>query len=132
MMPEFSILICDDEMDLAGELAEFFAASGWTPFVHTSAPDALEALHGGLAPTCLLTDLRIAGFDGAELVAATRRLPAELQPGILAIMTGHVVNTARANDYGAHLLYVKPVDPDLLLNDLELLISERGLSPQGG
>ncbi|WP_348927831.1 response regulator [Aquabacter sp. CN5-332] len=131
-MGGFSILICDDETDLAGELGEFFTTSGWSTIVRTTAPDALEALHGGLAPTCLLTDLRIGEFDGAELVTAARRLPPHLQPSILAIMTGHVVDSTGAGDFGVDFLYVKPIDPDVVLNDLELLLSVRGDAPQEG
>lgn len=117
-----SILICDDEADLAGELGEFFSACGWQTIVHTTAPDALEALHAGLAPTCLLTDLRIGHFSGAELVAATRRLPKALQPQVYCIMTGHVVESTEAKDFGADLLFIKPLDPDLALNDIQKLI----------
>ncbi|MBA4791102.1 MAG: response regulator [Pseudomonadota bacterium] len=126
-----SILICDDEADLAGELGEFFSACGWYAMVHTSAPDALEALHAGAAPTCLLTDLRVGHFSGAELVSATRRLPAGLQPRIYCIMTGHVLDTTEAKDFGVDLLYVKPIDPDLVLNDIQAFLAETYNSPVG-
>ncbi len=119
MSEDQSILICDDEADLAGELGEFFSACGWRTIVHLGAPDALEALHAGAAPTCLLTDLRVGHFSGAELVAATRRLPAHLQPRVYCLMTGHVLDTSEAKDFGVDLLYVKPIDPDMVLNDIQ-------------
>ncbi|WP_164738588.1 response regulator [Aquabacter cavernae] len=131
MIREPSILICDDEADLAGELGEFFAACGWRAMVHTSAPDALEALHAGAAPTCLLTDLRVGHFSGAELVSATRRLPNQLQPLIYCIMTGHVLDTTAAKDFGVDLLYLKPIDPDLVLSDIQSFLEDTFKLPTG-
>lgn len=131
MTQEPSILICDDEADLAGELGEFFAACGWRAIVHTSAPDALEALHAGATPTCLLTDLRVGHFSGAELVSATRRLPGRLQPQIYCLMTGHVLDTSEAKDFGVDLLYLKPIDPDMVLSDIQSFLADAYNSPVG-
>ncbi|TCT07910.1 response regulator [Aquabacter spiritensis] len=120
-----SILICDDEADLAAELGEYMSANGWIAMVATSAPDALAVLEGGVTPTCLLTDLRIAEYDGAELVTAARSLPPALQPQIFVMMTGHVVDASEAADFGVDLLYLKPIDPDAILGDICAALSRR-------
>jgi DNA-binding response OmpR family regulator len=122
-MRERSILVCDDEVELAEELGEFFGSLGWRVAVSRSAAEAEEKLRSGFAPTCLLTDLRLSDLDGAALVAIARRLPAALRPAIVAVITGHVVDSIEAADLGADLLYVKPAEPFDILADIERLTS---------
>ncbi len=123
MMAARSILICDDEAELAEELGEFFVSCGWEVRVCISAPAALAALYNGFAPSCLLTDLRIADHDGAELVAHTRGLPKHLQPQVVAIITGHVVSETAAAEFNADFLFVKPIDPVIVMDGIEKLLS---------
>ncbi len=131
-MAERSILICDDEAELAEELGEFFLSCGWEVMVCITAPAALAALYNGFSPSCLLTDLRIADHDGAELVAHSRALPKHLQPKIVAIITGHVVSETDAADFDADFLFVKPIDPAVVIDGIEKLLSgTSGASPGG-
>ncbi|MGU3496082.1 response regulator [Xanthobacteraceae bacterium A53D] len=123
MSGEHSILICDDEAELAEELGEFFVSMGWTASVVFTSPDAFAVLENGLVPDCLLTDLRIADHDGAELVAQVRQLPKGLQPKVIAIITGHVVSETEAAEFHADHLFVKPVDPVLVMEVVERLLS---------
>jgi DNA-binding response OmpR family regulator len=116
-----SILVCDDEPELAEELGEFLSASGWDTHVCVSGREAQRLLAGGLAPTCLLTDLRMADFDGADLISAARGLAPAARPRVIAVMTGHVVDRVGAADVGADVLYIKPIDVDALLRDLTRL-----------
>jgi CheY-like chemotaxis protein len=116
-----SILVCDDEAELAEELGEFFGGHGWRVRVSASAIEAEDVLQAGFAPTCLLTDLRLADVDGAALVAFARNLPPELRPEFVAVITGHVVDSIEAADLGADLLYVKPAEPFEILADIERL-----------
>lgn len=122
-MPGYSILICDDEQELAEELGEFFSSLGWSVRVCLTAPAARAALHDGFVPNCLLTDLRIADHDGAELVSHVRGLPKELQPKVVAIITGHVVSETEAADFKADFLFVKPVDPVVVMEGIERLLA---------
>ncbi|GGF47581.1 hypothetical protein GCM10007301_03640 [Azorhizobium oxalatiphilum] len=124
MTIERSILIVDDETELAEELGEFFVSMGWQARVCFTAPAAYAALQEGLAPDCLLTDLRIADHDGAELVAQVRQMPKDLQPKVVAIITGHVVSETEAADFNADYLFVKPVDPVLVMEVVERLLSD--------
>ncbi|WP_245263389.1 response regulator [Azorhizobium doebereinerae] len=122
-MDDRSILIVDDEIELAEELGEFFVSMGWQAKVCFTAPAAMAALEDGLAPSCLLTDLRIADHDGAELVARVRKMPKHLQPKVVAIITGHVVSETEAADFHADFLFVKPVDPVIVMEGVERLLS---------
>ena len=113
-----SILICDDEAELVEEMAEFLAAAGWQTHACLAGGNALRLLRDGLAPDCLLTDLRLGDLDGEALVASVRWLPEWLRPQVVAVMTGHVVDQLRAADLGVDHLYVKPIDPFVVVADL--------------
>ncbi|MBS7538417.1 response regulator [Ancylobacter lacus] len=126
------MLICDDEIDLAQELGEFFANEGWEVEVCVSGTQAIRLLQGGLAPQVLLTDLRIGTFNGVEVVAAARQLPAGSRPAVTVILTGHVVGSAVAADFACDLLYAKPVDPDLLLREVVSLLALRKACAERG
>ncbi len=125
MTRRHSMLICDDEADLAQELGEYFANEGWEVEVCVSGAEAVRLLEAGLAPQVLLTDLRIGTFNGGEVVAAARRQPAGARPAVTVILTGHVVGSAVPADFACDLLYAKPVDPDLLLREVVSLLALR-------
>ena len=113
-----SILICDDEVELVDELAEYLAAMGWRVRVVTRGEEAEAVLRGGVRPECLLTDLRILDYDGADLVALARSLPAENQPLVVGVMTGHLDDGVTAADLGADTIFFKPIDGDALSREL--------------
>jgi len=117
-MPK-SILICDDEQELAEELAEFFLASGWRVEICFSVPMALHLLSHDAQPDCILTDLRVAQYSGADIIKAVRSRPQELPPILIALMTGHVLGDMQASDFGADLFYVKPIDPACIMDEIE-------------
>jgi len=113
-----SILICDDEVELADELAEYLEAVGWRVRVVTRGQEAETALRDGVRPECLLTDLRILDYDGTDLVALARSLPLEDQPLVVGVMTGHLDDGVTAADLGADTIFFKPIDVDVLSREL--------------
>jgi DNA-binding response OmpR family regulator len=113
-----SILICDDEVELAEELCEFLSGDGWRVRVATTGHDAEAILRGGIRPECLLTDLRILDYDGTRLVALARSLPAERQPAVIGVMTGHLDDGVTAAEIGADAIFFKPIDGDVLSSEL--------------
>jgi CheY-like chemotaxis protein len=121
-MPGRSILICDDEVELAAEIGEYLDALGWMVRVTYSGPAAMEMLNSGDRVDCLLTDLRIADFDGADLIAYARGLPLDRQPTVIGVITGHLEEWIEASDIGADALHIKPIDPDRLAEHLATLI----------
>lgn len=117
-MGQLSILICDDEVELADELAEYLEAMGWSVRVVTRGPEAEVMLQAGIRPECLLTDLRVLDYNGADLIALARSLPAERRPLVIGAMTGHLDDGVTAADLGADVIFFKPIDVDTLSRDL--------------
>ncbi|MCK0207888.1 response regulator [Starkeya koreensis] len=109
-----SMLICDDEEELAHELGEYFSFAGWSVEVCVTAQDAIDRLCNRPGPLVLLTDLRIGPFDGRQVVAAARARPEGERPRMIVIVTGHVMDNVSAADFDSDHLCVKPVDPDEL------------------
>jgi DNA-binding response OmpR family regulator len=117
-MERRSIIVCDDELELANEIGEFFDSNGWRVLVCGSASHVRQALSEGFVATCLLTDLRLGDGNGAELIEFARRLPPGRRPKVIAMITGHAADPAAAGNFGADLLYFKPVDPFVVLADV--------------
>lgn len=118
-----SVLICDDELDLAEELGEFFTSLGWTVTVCNAGHEAARLLQSGLAPACLLTDLRLGDMDGAGLVEVARRLPEPIRPRVVVVITGNILGCATKASLDADLLRLKPIDPVTLAQDMEEMLS---------
>lgn len=114
-----TMLICDDEEELAHELGEYFTSAGWEVEVCIAAAAAIDRLQRFPAPQVLITDLRIGAVDGREVVAAARALPKDGPPPMIVIITGHVMNSAVAADFDSDTLCVKPIDPEELSAAIE-------------
>jgi CheY-like chemotaxis protein len=121
-----SVLICDDERDLADELGEFLEGLGWGVTVCNTGRDAERLLVSGLAPACLLTDLRLGDMDGARLVAVARHLPQSIRPRVIVVITGNILGCDTKASLNADLLRLKPIDPVTLAQDMEDLLLLRG------
>ncbi|BBK42285.1 hypothetical protein STVA_23050 [Allostella vacuolata] len=131
-MPPRSVLICDDEPELAEEIAEFFIALGWSARIVNSGPEALRLLESGFSPTFLMTDLRMPGMTGEELIARVRRLPAHLRPRYVVVVTGHIWETMTPAEFDADRLFTKPIDPDALVAELDRMTGALPAGPYRG
>jgi len=102
-----TVLVVDDNHELAENLAEILGMRGFAAVVANSAEEALpRALTDGA--DLLVTDFRLPGMSGAELVRRLR----EKREGLRAIvMSAYTDDTtvAAARDAGADFL-PKPVD----------------------
>jgi two-component system, OmpR family, manganese sensing response regulator len=105
------VLIVDDNLELAENISEILNIEGCSTAVSTNAEDALPtALDGSI--TVLLTDYRLPGMTGAELVKQVRQRRAALPALVMSAFTDErTVNDAR--EAGARFL-PKPVDFSLL------------------
>jgi CheY-like chemotaxis protein len=123
-----SILIVDDEPDVAelfrqrfrrevrqGLYVLHFAASG---------EEALERLDTGIRPELIviLSDINMPGMDGLALLREIKTRWADL-PVMMVTAYGDDERRRRAGEYGALEFITKPVDFDLLKEQLRQLPS---------
>ena len=129
-MMEPVIVICDDEVDLLSELAEWFECNGWTVRTARTVGEALAQLCPGPI-TCLITDRWTA--NGDDLLRRVDAMPASRRPGLVAMMTGDIEVEVRPCPPGADLFLLKSVDPGSMLEAISArLAARRGASPSGG
>jgi len=108
------ILVVDDEVNARSALAELLRDQGFD--VETAA-DAFKALgkFESFAPQVVVTDLKMPGMDGVELV---KKLRAEAEPPAVVVMTafGAVETAVDAMRAGAADYLTKPLNlPELLV-----------------
>ena len=114
-MPEGRILVVDDEDSQRTVLAGFLKKRGFTVTTAASAEDALKAAHAA-PPDLVLTDLRMPGMTGVDLMKRLRSANPELQVIVMTAF-GTVANAVDAMKHGAADYLTKPVD----LEELEVL-----------
>ncbi len=111
------VLVVDDEVNARAALAELLRDEGYT--VETAA-DAFKALGklGDFAPEVVLTDLKMPGMDGLELL---RKLRAQDPEAVVLVMTafGAVDTAVSAMKEGAADYLTKPLN----MTELVLVLS---------
>jgi DNA-binding response OmpR family regulator len=101
------VLIVDDNQDLAENIAEILAMRGYATEIATSAEEALpKALPDG--PAMLVTDYRLPGMTGADLVREIRQKREAVRAVVISAYTDERTISA-ARSAGADFL-PKPVD----------------------
>ena len=74
-MKHSGILVVDDESVIAEELCEFLSSFDYTCQKALSVNEALALIETNLHITLILTDMRMPGRDGAELIQALQEMP---------------------------------------------------------
>ncbi|HLU66941.1 MAG TPA: sigma-54 dependent transcriptional regulator, partial [Kofleriaceae bacterium] len=124
------ILIVDDEANARMALAELLRDEGYA--VETAA-DGFKALPKleELAPDLLLTDLRMPGMDGIELMGRARQIDPEIAA---VVMTAHgaVDSAVAAMRQGAADYLTKPINVDALVIVLDRALERRQLRREAG
>ncbi len=109
--------LIDDDSDVRSALALLLRAAG---FDVTPWPDARAFLErrAGAAPGCIVTDVRMPGLSGLQLL---EKLGAEADGWPVVVITGHgdVAACRRAFRGGAVDFLTKPVDEQVLLEAIE-------------
>jgi DNA-binding response OmpR family regulator len=101
------VLIVDDNQDLAENIAEILSMKGFVTEIATSAEEALpKALPDG--PGILVTDYRLPGMTGADLVREVRQQRRTVRAVVISAYTDDRTIFA-ARSAGADFL-PKPVD----------------------
>ena len=119
------ILVVDDESNARNALAEILKEEGYA--VETAA-DGFKALGhvSGFAPDVVLTDLKMPGMDGVELLRKVRDGDADIQVVVMTAF-GAVDTAVTAMREGAADYLTKPLNTDELLVVLERALERRKL-----
>lgn len=112
-----TVHVIDDDEAVRRALAMLLRSTGFRAETHVSGLAFLDALaRPGRVPTeCVLTDVRMPGLDGIELL---RRLKERGFPGPIIVMTAHgdVSTAVQAMKAGAIDFIEKPFDDEALLS----------------
>jgi two-component system response regulator FixJ len=127
MSGKIAIALVDDDAAVLDSLRLYFAAVGHDVTVFVEAHSLLEALAAGLAPDCIVSDIRMPGLSGLDL---QRELAGRGVAIPLILITGHgdVEMAVGAIKAGAHDFIEKPFDERRLLASIEDAVSQRGRS----
>jgi len=119
------ILIVDDHLEMAAMLAEALQEAGFLTEALASGERALERLEAG-GVDALVTDLRMDGMGGLELLAASRRLDPK-RPVIVMTAYGAIDTAVDSIRQGAYHYLTKPFPPEELEIFLRRALEERQL-----
>jgi two-component system response regulator HydG len=119
------VLVVDDHLEMAEMLAEALQDAGFEAEALASGPAALERLEGG-GVDALVTDLRMDGIGGLELLAASKRLSPQ-RPVIVMTAYGAIETAVASIRQGAYHYLTKPFQAEELEIFLRRALDERDL-----
>ena len=115
-MKDATIFIVDDDLSVRRSLARLLMSAGYDVVACATAEEflALDVAR----PACLVTDVRMPGMTGLDLLEALRSSGRDL-PIILSSGDADAASAAQASARGAFRFVSKPFEPDELLGALE-------------
>ncbi|HEX9983420.1 MAG TPA: sigma-54 dependent transcriptional regulator [Thermoanaerobaculia bacterium] len=108
------LLIVEDKESLAHMLRETVEAEGLEADVIMNGRDAMRRLAEGRRYLVVLTDLRLPGADGIQVLRQAKESDADC-PVIVMTAYGTIENAVEAMKLGAYDFLQKPVDVDVLV-----------------
>jgi CheY-like chemotaxis protein len=116
----FSVLIVEDEEDVAKMLQTFLESQGG--YKVSTASDGINALLtvGRDRPDLMILDIKIPGVDGIEVCRQIKADP-KGKTAIIAI-SGQSDNGTKATEAGADAFISKPLDLDAMLGQVKKLL----------
>lgn len=113
------VLVIEDNRDSADTLQKLLEVCGYAVTVAYNARDGLDAARE-TQPDVVLCDIGLPDTDGFALAAALREDPATASARLIALTAyGTDLDRARSMKAGFEMHLVKPVDPRILLDELD-------------
>ncbi|MGH9344654.1 MAG: sigma-54-dependent transcriptional regulator, partial [Terriglobia bacterium] len=129
-MPTDRILIVDDESDMVESWARLLRSQGYQCFATTASAEALRLLESE-HPDLLLTDLKMPGTDGMEMLRRAHEIDRQMP---VIVLTGHasIESAVAAVKAGAFDYLAKPSSNDQLKIAVERALNRRRLELENG
>lgn len=108
---EPSVLLVDDEAPTLGEFREWFELHGITCGIESDSRAALQRIVQAPEIKVVVTDLRMPGLSGAELIAQTRN---EAGRQVRFIICSGYCDAGVRDQFADIPIFEKPVDPERL------------------
>jgi DNA-binding NtrC family response regulator len=119
------ILIVDDEKHISAALASLVKAEGFKALVRSDGAAALETIRTQ-SPHLMLTDLKMPGMDGMELMRRAKDLDPDM-PIVMVTAYAEVQGAVKAIKAGAHDYLPKPFNNQEVVRIIHRALSERDL-----
>ncbi|MBH3429015.1 sigma-54-dependent transcriptional regulator [Pseudomonas alkylphenolica] len=120
-----SVMVVDDEASIRTAVEQWLSLSGFNVQLFSRASDCLEQLPEHF-PGVILSDVRMPGMDGLQLLEQLQTRDADL-PVILLTGHGDVPMAVDAMRNGAYDFLEKPFSPESLLGSLRRALEKRQL-----
>jgi two-component system response regulator FixJ len=123
MTGDTTVYVVDDD-DAARDSLAFLLKAAKLPVATFSSGDAFLAELPNIAGGCVITDIRMPGISGIELLKRLRREP---NPPSVIVITGHgdVPLAVEAMKHGASDFLEKPFDDEVLLGAVQSALARR-------
>ncbi|MCE5387327.1 MAG: sigma-54 dependent transcriptional regulator [Acidithiobacillus sp.] len=118
------ILIVEDERNLRRVLAAVLRAEGFSVLEAESGEEALELLTSEM-PSMILSDQRLPGISGVELLHAVKKQWPEI-PFLISTAYGEIEQAVEVIKAGAEHYLTKPVDEGELIALIRQILERRG------
>lgn len=119
------VVIVDDDPSMRAALKQWMKLAGFEPVECATAARALAHLTPDF-PGCVVSDVKLEGSDGMDLLRQIANLDADL-PVILITGHGDVPMAVEAMRAGAYDFVEKPFDPDHIAEVVKRAVGRRGL-----
>ncbi|MDI2591657.1 sigma-54 dependent transcriptional regulator [Pseudomonas sp. N3-W] len=120
-----SVIVVDDESSIRSAVEQWLSLSGFEVQLFSRADECLAQLPAHF-PGVILSDVRMPGMTGLELLAEVQRRDPDL-PVILLTGHGDVPMAVEAMRDGAYDFLEKPFSPETLLGSLRRALEKRRL-----
>jgi two-component system, NtrC family, C4-dicarboxylate transport response regulator DctD len=119
------ILLVDDEAPIRHAVTQWLGLAGFETLVHEQASTAVNALSTDF-PGVLVTDLKMHGFNGMDLLRHSQQMDPELP---VIVITGHgdIETAVEAMRLGAYDFIEKPFAPERFLEIVRRAAEKRRL-----